>query len=455
VKRILRCALRFAGALVALLALLPGYADAVPAFARQTGENCVSCHVSFPELTAFGRYFKLTGYTLGERQAVPLAMMGQVGITHAASQFDNSGNEVVPRNNALRMQQASVFVAGKLNDYVGGFVQMSYDGETHHTASDNIDLRAVGRTRLAGKELIFGATLHNNPTVQDVWNSTPAFGFPWFTSAYAVGSPVSTLIDGGLAQATAGIGGYAYWNKSLYGELTFYRTSDGILSALRAGNAVLSNPDNSRTTLKGLNPYWRLAYNHDWGDHSLMLGTYGMQARIFDDPLDQAGPIRKYTDTALDFQYQYITDVHTVTAQGTWIHEKQSFDESLLGDATDPATLGAGAPYNASNTLNTTRAKLTYFYRRMYGATLGVFSTTGSADAGLVNIQDTSGNVLSNVPNTKGYILDLQYVPVQNFRLHLQYTGFTQFNGNSANIDGNGRSAKDNNALFLGAWFSY
>ena len=41
-------------------------AQAVPSFARQTGENCVACHTSFPELTPFGREFKLNGYTLGE-----------------------------------------------------------------------------------------------------------------------------------------------------------------------------------------------------------------------------------------------------------------------------------------------------------------------------------------------------------------------------------------------------
>ena len=54
-------------------------AQAVPAYARQTGQNCVACHVSFPELTAYGRWFKLSGYTIGERQTVPLAMMAQVG----------------------------------------------------------------------------------------------------------------------------------------------------------------------------------------------------------------------------------------------------------------------------------------------------------------------------------------------------------------------------------------
>src|SRR5437016_5177306 len=36
----------------------------VPAFSRQTGLACSACHYQFPQLTPFGRLFKLNGYTL-------------------------------------------------------------------------------------------------------------------------------------------------------------------------------------------------------------------------------------------------------------------------------------------------------------------------------------------------------------------------------------------------------
>ena len=60
--------LAVAVAAIVLLALLVGSDDAhaVPAYARQTGQECIACHVSFPELTSYGRYFKLTGYTIGK-----------------------------------------------------------------------------------------------------------------------------------------------------------------------------------------------------------------------------------------------------------------------------------------------------------------------------------------------------------------------------------------------------
>ena len=55
--------------------LLIGNANALPSFARQTGMSCVACHTSFPELTPFGREFKLNGYTLGDTQWFPFAVM--------------------------------------------------------------------------------------------------------------------------------------------------------------------------------------------------------------------------------------------------------------------------------------------------------------------------------------------------------------------------------------------
>src|ERR1700693_3040810 len=64
-------------------------AEAVPSYARQTGQECIACHVSFPELTPYGRYFKLTGYTIGKTSFssegmnyLPLAMMAQASVTN-------------------------------------------------------------------------------------------------------------------------------------------------------------------------------------------------------------------------------------------------------------------------------------------------------------------------------------------------------------------------------------
>jgi hypothetical protein len=60
---------------------------------------------------------------------------------------------------------------------------------------------------------------------------------------------------------------------------------------------------------------------------------------------------------------------------------------------------------------------------------------------------------LNNSPNTKGYIMELDYLPRENVRLMLQYTGYTKYLGDRTNYDGSGRNASDNNSLFLNLWF--
>src|SRR5271169_6308606 len=98
---------------------------AVPSYARQTGQECVACHVSFPELTPYGRYFKLTGYTIGKTfvssegfNYAPLAVMAQASVTHTQNNHttDPDTGETVSvnqRNDSLVFSGASLFLATK------------------------------------------------------------------------------------------------------------------------------------------------------------------------------------------------------------------------------------------------------------------------------------------------------------------------------------------------------
>lgn len=450
-------------------AMLSAPAAAVPSFARQTGQECIACHVSFPELTPYGRYFKLTGYTIGKPLFsgaglgyVPVAAMVQVGDTRTRNnrQTDPDTGEtsdVNARNNRLELCCASVFLATKATDFMGAFVQWSYDHQATaadgvsragHGSIDNVDVRIVGKysgADAAEPDWIVGGTLHNNPTVQDVWNSTPAFGFPYTGSSLASAPAAATLIDGGLAQQAAGMGAYVFWKKTLYGEVSFYRNADGAFSWLRAGDNAAG--------LKTYNPYWRFAYSHDWGPNSIMVGTYGLSARRFPDSTITDSGTDRITDVALDTQYQYITDPNTLTAQATYIRERQSYNASYGAVVETGAGIGAGpTPANAKDTLRTLKAKATYYRDRKYGGTVAYFSTKGSADSGLYGA-DADGN--ARRPDNAGYILELDYLPIQYVRLMLQYTGYTKFDGAATNYDGNGRNARDNNTLFFNVWAAF
>jgi hypothetical protein len=458
---------RVASSLCALLmALAASAAQAVPAFARQTGQNCVACHVSFPELTAYGRWFKLSGYTIGVRQAIPVAMMAQIARTTISNNDDGTGTgtPVTARNNNLALNGASLFLAGKATDNIGGFVQWTYnqnystDGTSYgHSGIDNTDLRFIGRVLGApggndtgelgmaadSVKFLYGMTLHNNPTVQDVWNSTPAFGYPFTVSPTAFGPAAGTQIEGALAQQVAGIGVYGFYDRTWYGELTAYRTADGAFSVLRAGQDI--NTPGGVARLSGYNPYARFAYNKEWGPNALMIGAFGMRVERYVDNTNTASGTDRYTDGGLDAQYQYITNPHTLTFQARYVNEHQDYSSSFA----------QGLTANPTDNLSSIRLKATYYYDHMYGITLSSFSLKGSADTGLYAPAPVTGS-FNGKPNSKGYVVELDYVPVQNIRLMMQYTAYTQFNGGGWGYDGvTARKPSDNNTLFFNLWLAY
>ncbi|MBZ0092628.1 MAG: hypothetical protein K8F27_10475, partial [Sulfuricellaceae bacterium] len=242
-------------------------ANAVPLFERQTGMKCASCHMggNFFELTKTGRNFKLMGYTQGDRQTIPLAGMLQLSMTKVSS-YNGSTASAFPRDGDVIAQQISLFTGGKITDNIGAFVQwttapgVDANGVVkYHGGIDNTDIRFAQQTKLNGKDVIYGLSLNNNPSVQDVFNTTPAWSGSTMISPSGGGMPgvdpvAATQIEG-LSQHVAGLGAYVDWNDFLYAELSGYKTANGIFSALRAGDDTAGASD----LLSGTNPYWRLA----------------------------------------------------------------------------------------------------------------------------------------------------------------------------------------------------
>jgi len=435
------------------IVLFAGGAQAVPSYARQTGQACVACHVSFPELTPYGRWFKLSGYTIGIRQDIPLAGMAIAGVTSIKNNDDGTGMPVTARNNLPAFNQASIFLAGKATDNIGGFVQYTFaqtystDGTgSGHSGIDNADLRWVGRMgSLDANEvkLLYGLTLHNNPTAQDVWNSTPAFGFPYTSSPTAIGPSAATQIEGALGQQVAGLGAYVFYDRTWYAELTGYRTADGVFSFLRHGQDTGSPGSVAR--LQGGNPYVRFAYNKEWGAQSMMVGAFAMRVKRYLDNTDPTSGTDRYTDRGLDAQYQYISDPHTVTAQARYIVERQDHRMSFA----------QGLTANTDDRLRSSQIKATYYFEHRYGVTLSRFAIAGSADALLYPSGAVTGSA-NGKPDSRGAIVELDYLPVQNVRLMAQYTRYSQFNGGRRGYDGlSSRSPSDNNTLLFDLWVAY
>ncbi|WP_258187655.1 cytochrome C [Trinickia symbiotica] len=425
---------------------------ALPVFARQTGQSCVACHAGgqFPELTPYGRMFKLNGYTLGER-TVPIAVMGTLDLSSTRRNHDANGNVISPKDSLPIFDAASIFFAGKITDKIGAFTQFTYTNYDHqdsngrwvgHWHSDNMDFRYVDRIIGDTNDLILGATLNNNPTVQDPWNSTPAWGYPYVSSPTSkVGMPqFLPIIEGALGQQVVGAGGYVYWNRTIYAELSLYSTADGIWSFMSKGNKP-GDLEHPQIYLRGQNPYWRLALTREWGPHNVMVGTFGMSVNIYPNsasafPVFTQG-VTRYRDIGFDAQYQYLLEPNTVTAQIRYIRENIS----------DPNNLVFGDSKSAN--LKSLRVKLSYVYQAKYGVSFSFFNVTGSRDSTAY-----SGSA-SFSPATQGWTPEIFWVPVQNIRIGLQYTHFTKYLGARTNYDGQGRNASDNDTLLLYVWAAY
>jgi hypothetical protein len=312
---------------------------------------------------------------------------------------------------------------------------MTFDGTVGQFGWDNTDIRYA---RLLTENFLMGVSFNNNPTVQDPWNSTPAWQSPFDQRSSTAPTPGAvTMIDGGLADAgVAGVSLYAMFADSLYGEVGVYRSAP----------AAAQIDSTSTNVVNGAAPYWRIAYEHQWDRNSWEVGAYGVEAKLFPGGgIPLSGPTNKFSDWAIDSQYQYIGDEHMFSVLGTYIHEKQTLD----------ATFAAGGSSNSSNTLKTFRIGANYFYQRKYGAALGYFSTTGSSDDLLYAQGAPVTGFANSSPDSRGWTGELDWVPYQNTKFALQYTWYKKFNGGSSNYDGLGRNASDNDTLYILGWINF
>ena len=236
-------------------------AEALPSFARQTGQPCGACHTDFPGLTPYGRRFKIGGYTYGggpyrtalfpssddsdreQRKEVGAADLddGDRRLHHTQADQPPPTAPYSTNNNTV-VSPVSFFWGGAITDHIGAFAQLTYnapgmggfsgsgtDPFAKHTWTwDQTDIRYADSTSIGKVAITYGITANNNPTVQDAWNSTPAWAFP---NAYAVSTlgfafGSTPIIDGAFAAHVGSVGAYAYVNDVLYLEASVYRTLD-------------------------------------------------------------------------------------------------------------------------------------------------------------------------------------------------------------------------------------
>ena len=435
------------GALAALVvaavigeSLAPQSAVALPLYARQTGQPCATCHTAFLELTPFGRRFKLGGYTLdgGDWKGPPFAVMLQPTFTHTQVAQPGGAAPGFGVNNDFAMQQVSLFTGGRITDNLGAFIQGTYDGVAHRFGWDNTDIRYARPVKFGDHTLLWGISANNNPTVQDVWNTVPAWSFPYISSALAPMPTAATFIEQVYAQQVVGLSAYSFLDDTFYFEFGGYRPLSTHTQLALGVDTTGESP------ISGVAPYWRVAAEKNIGNHSWEVGTFGLASQVAPLNISGAGT-DSFTDIGLDTQYQYLGDPHTVTLRAAWIHENHNTSASQ--------TLGLAD--NSDDRLRSLNASVSYIYDKTWSLTAGRVSVGGTADGALYG-------TVSGSPNSAAWIWEIAYLPFSrggppfwpwlNFRIGLQYTHWNKFDGSTTNIDGMGRNANANNTFFVYVW---
>ncbi len=446
-----------------VLSLFPSTASAVPLYARQTGQKCVACHVGgvYPLLTSFGRMFKLTGYTMGDRpnlnelevqkDAPPISIMLQ-GARQYYANTSNGLNGAAP-GSAMDMQVLSLFAGGKITDNIGAFIQWTgqkygdtQTGSQWTSASgiDNTEVRYADRILGPDSDLVYGVYVNNRSTMSDVWNTTENWSnvFVGFFNGGNAQAPVTFLDSAATQHGMVGVGAYAFKDNTWYGEMAVYKsvTHGPATFLLTAGTTGMPLIDPS--------PYVRLAYNKEMGPHSFELGIHGMVSYAHNGTADSggisdwAGTVNTYRDVALDGQYQYVLEPHYFAVHGRFSHENASFAADQVGSAVS----------NPTNILNETYLDATYVYKAKYGAMLMYQGVTGSTDA-LLNPMGPAGS-----PDWKAWTPQIFWAPWQNVRIGYQYVFYTQMGGTTGgnlNFGGTTYSPHDFNTSMLYASFIY
>ena len=446
--------IRAFGLLAASILLTPSISWALPSFARQLNVSCVVCHTSFPELNSFGRQFKLSGYTMASpgSDLPPLAVMLQPSFTHTSKGQEGGAAPGFKDNNNYTLNAASIYYAGQLfGPYpsklfspevaralgkFGIFYQVTYDGIAKAWALDMFELHWANSGKLFGQNANYGVYANNGPGMNDPWNSSSAWSFPFSGSGLAPGPAAGTLIDGGLGGSVVGVGAYAMFNNSIYVDVAGYHTVGSKLLK-EIGVTPGDAPD-----IGGYAPYWRIAYEKMVGTGDLEIGTFGLAADTAPGGDLSAGKDRT-VDMGLDSQYQTTMGKNDVSTTIAWTHEKQSWN----------ATEAMGGASNLSDTLKVLKLTVHELYDKTYGLSAQYFTIKGNADS-LLYPDSATGS-----PDSDGFVIQADYLPFNkaggpafwpksNVKFTLQYTVFTRLDGSTAN-------ASDNNTLYAQAWLVF
>lgn len=115
----------------AIASAVPASSDALPSYARQTGMSCASCHFQkYPALTAYGRAFKASGFTMlgtqpvikGDALSLPSILNGSIFLKIRYQKTNGEDKPDERTTNAGELQfpdEFALLLGGRVSENVG------------------------------------------------------------------------------------------------------------------------------------------------------------------------------------------------------------------------------------------------------------------------------------------------------------------------------------------------
>jgi hypothetical protein len=259
-KKLLLSAASFAVVAVTAMVSAPTTSEAVPAYARQTGAACLSCHFqSIPRLNAFGRNFRINGHVdIGEQplieddhMSLPATLNASLLVkSQATFQSTAQGGNVIDWPN-----EAAIWMGGRLSENVGGTAEWGSGGavttKVWYVAHIDNGLIAVGggMTDALGANFMFNDPSNATSRPTRGWLSRPDF------------------LDrsGVMTRGMTAFGAYGYFNDLIYVAVGGIIPHDGTTP----GAAVEGNTIDFK-----MSPYLRAAVTTEVAGLDTVAGVY-------------------------------------------------------------------------------------------------------------------------------------------------------------------------------------
>lgn len=429
-------------ALALVLSLVSHTAQAIPAYARQTGSACADCHAGAygPALTPYGMRFKMNGYTDTDGQGTKIPVAAQLTETHVNPKQGPSDTT---------LSQGDLYLAGRLTDNVGGYIKVEADHtghDTYNTRLSNVDLRYVAKElKVAGKDTVLGVTVNNSPGFQDPIAALPNASF------LAPGGTTGTLLNPAapntLTNRVIGTSVYALYDKNWYAEAGTYRslqrgTQDDLGYNLGGDPGKLSGTG-----------YFRFAYMKDMRRQFFSAGVVALTTKR---ELPRGAAKDNINDFGYDLTYQYLGNrEHIVQASYVNIYERRKYGQALANPLV-PGTLESNRGSARDQV-----GSVTYTFRQTYGIQVSQLKSTGSgSDARYPPFGNPDSTINLFTLFWAPFGKDDSWITKGNLKLAATWFRVTRFNGRSSNVFGappgvRGTDASDLNNFSLSASIAF